>query len=280
MRTGEPRKPNLDTLQRGQDEAFGVGRVVTRPRDAERFLSRVGIALRYSPSKALPVASLYHAFGATGSDKASLRPAIALTNQLLGEAQGIEVQVIADRVTLVHRSLVPALYALVRRGRPASDVSTLSANARAALSLLQERKQVSAGDVRARLGARFQERDDPAYAALSELARDLLVDRGPFEIPKAGIPYLSTEGYPYHLFHEVHADLVAAARRYSVTEAARELLERYVRGAVFARVAKLASLFRAVLSSEEIEAALQDAVTAGALSLVGKGRDRLVCAVR
>jgi hypothetical protein len=107
------------------------------------------------------------------------------------------------------------------------------------------------------------------------------VDRGPFEIPKrAGIPYLSIEGYPYHLFHEVHADLAAAARRYSVTEAARELLERYVRGAVFARVAKLASLFRAVLSSEEIEAAVQDAVTAGALSLVGKGRDRLVRAVR
>jgi hypothetical protein len=280
MRTGEPREPDLDALQRGQDEAFGVGRVVARPRDAERFLSRVGIALRYSPGKGLPVASLYRAFGATGSDKAALRPAIALTNQLLGEAQGIEVQVIADRVTLVHRSLMPALYALVRRGRPASDVSSLSANARAALSLLQERRQVTAGEVRARLGERFRERDDPAYAALAELARDLLVDRGPFEIPKAGIPYLSTDGYPYHLFHEVHADLAAAARLYSVAEAARELLERYVRGAVFARVAKLASLFRAVLSSEEIEAALRDAVAAGALSLVGTGRDRLVCAVK
>jgi hypothetical protein len=278
MNSRERDASDLDALQRHQDEAFGlVGPVITRLRDAERFLSRVGIALRYSATRGLPLASLYRAFGAVSGEKATLRPAIALTNRLLGEAHGIEVHVIAERVTLVHRSLMPALYALVRRGRPVSDLSGLSVGARTALSLLEEKKQVTAGDVRERLGARFDARHDPAYAALGELARELLVDRGPFEIPKAGIPYLSTEGYPYHLFHLVHAELAAAAQRYSVREASQEVVERYIRGAAFARVAKLASLFKGVLSPDEIEQALRAASRGGAATLCGSGRRRLVC---
>ena len=89
--------------------------------------------------------------------------------------------VIAERVTLVHRSLVPPLYTLVRRGRALDDLEGLSVRARTALALLRERKEVTAGDVRQRLGLRADPRQDPAYAALAELTRLLLVDRGPFQ---------------------------------------------------------------------------------------------------
>lgn len=121
----------------------------------------MGIALRYGPSKNLPLASLYLAFGGEDPDQRALTRAIALTNRLPGEARAIEVHVIAGRVTLVHRSLVPALYALVRRGRPVDDLRGLSVHARTALSLLDQRKQVTAGDVRERLGMKFDARAPP-----------------------------------------------------------------------------------------------------------------------
>jgi hypothetical protein len=98
------------------------------------------------------------------------------------------VHVIAERVTLVHRSLIPPLYALVRRGRPLEDLSGLGVASRATLTLLRERKEVTAGDVRKHLGLPLDARQDPAYAALAGLERLLLVDRGPFEVPKKGIP--------------------------------------------------------------------------------------------
>jgi hypothetical protein len=160
----------------------------------------------------------------------------------------------------------------VRRGRPRDDVTGLGAHARAALSLLLDRKQVTAGDVRDRLGLRFDARKDPAYAALGELARQLLVDRGPFEIPKAGIPYLSTEGYPYHLLHEMHSDLVAASRRFSLTAAADAFLEAYLGGALFARARKLATLFKTFLSPMEIEDALQRLSKKNRIALLGAGQ--------
>jgi hypothetical protein len=229
---------------------------ITDVAGAERFLARVGIALRYGPSRNLPLASLYLALGGEEPDKPALKRAIALTNQLLGEARAIEVHVIAGRVTLVHRSLVPALHALVRRGRPVDDLRGLSADARTALALLRQRKQVTAGDVRERLGVKFDARADPAYGALAELSRLMLVDRGPFEISKAGIPYLSTDGYPYHLFHEAHPDLAAAARRYTTAAAAEAVLGGYLKGAGSIPARKLATIFKAVLSPDEIEHAL------------------------
>src|ERR1700694_3885496 len=107
-----------------------------------------------------------------------------------------------------------------------------------------------------RLALPVAARRDPAYAALAELERLLLVDRGPFEVPKSGIPYLSREGYPYHLLHEAHPELVAEAARRSVAAAPDELLQAYIDGAVFARVRKLASLFKAFLPPAEIDRAL------------------------
>jgi len=199
---------------------------------------------------------------------------------LLGEAHAVEVHVIADRVTLVHRSVVPSLYALVRRGRELDDLRGLSAQARTALSLLQDRGQVTAGDVRERLGLRFDACNDPAYAALGELTRLMLVDRGPFEIPKAGIPYLSTEGYPYHLLRQAHPELVATSRGCSVAAAAEDFLEAYLEGAVFARTRKLAGLFRRVLSPEEIDQALQRLSVKGRATLLKAGQNMIALHVR
>ena len=123
------------------------------------------------------------------------------------------MHVIAGRVSLVHRSLMPALYALVRRGRPIENISGLGPNARTALALFRDDVPVTAGIVRKALGLPFDARHDPAYEALAELEHLLLIDRGPFKMPAAGIAYLSREGYPYHLFHEAHPDLVKAADR-------------------------------------------------------------------
>lgn len=277
MKRGAQPGGDLQALQRRRDEVLNTGATITGRAAAERFILRVGVALRYGSTPGLPLASLYDAFGAR-ADKASLSHAIRLTNQLLGEARAIEVHVIAGRVTLVHRSLVPSLYALVRRGRELDDLTGLSAHARTALALLRQTRQVTAGEVRQRLGLRFDARQDPAYVALGELARRLLVDRGPFEIPKAGIPYLSTEGYPYHLFHEAHPDLVAAARRISLGSAAERFIQAYLDGIVFAGVRKLTSLFKAFLSPAEIERALGRLSSNGKVALAGTGQKAIAIA--
>jgi hypothetical protein len=250
---------DLERLQEEQADALGLssGSPISNFKAADRFLAGVGMALRYGPTEGLPLASLYRAFAGPEPGKAALSRGIALTNRLLGEARAIEVHVIAARVTLVHRSLMPALYRLVRRGRSPDDLEGVSAHARTAHVLLKERREVTAGEVRQRLGLRFDANRDPAYAALGELAGLLLVDRGPFEVSKSGLPYLSSDGYPYHLFHEAHADLVRAAARGSFAAAAEGFLEAYLRAAVFARVRKLATLFKAFLSADDIEAALQ-----------------------
>ena len=243
--------------QRRQDKAFGThGPLIGTPTGAERFLDRVGIVLRYNASPGLPLASLQRVFAGDDPDKPAATRAIELTNHLLGTKTGIEVHVVAGRVGVVHRRVMPALYALVRRGRSLEDLDGLSLNARTALALLRQRKEVSAGDVRQRLGLRPDPRNDPAYAALGELMRILLVDRGPFEIPKKGIAYLPPEGYPYHLFHEAHADLAAAAKKLSIDAAADAFLSAYLDAAAFAQVRKLATMFKLFLSSVEISASL------------------------
>jgi hypothetical protein len=260
--------------QRRQDAAFAVdGPIVGTAAAAEKFLDRVGIALRYNATANLPLASLQRAFAgdlsrrSSTAAKADATRAIALTNHLLGTMTGIETHVIAGRVAVVHRRVMPALYALVRRGRAIDDLDGLSLNARTALGLLQQRKEVSAGDVRHRLGLRPDPRNDPAYAALGELMRVLLVDRGPFEIPKNGIAYLPPEGYPYHLFHEAHGDVIPAAKKLSVDAAADAFLSAYLQAAVFARARKLATLFKIFLSPAEIDASLARLVDGGRVAV-------------
>jgi len=201
---------------------------ITTPGAAELWLARVGVALRYRPAKGLPLASAYVAMAGPDPDREELIPAIRLTNHLLGSAVGIEVNVIAKRLTLVHRSLFPALYVLVRHGRRRDDLEGLSLIARQALALMTQRGEITAGDVRAHLGLATAPRNDPAYEALADLQRLLLVARGPFQPPKTGIPYLATEGYPYHLVHVRHRELVEAAADLTIERARTRWLARAV----------------------------------------------------
>ena len=225
------------------------------PTDAERFLAHHGIALRYAAAKGLPIASVRSAAGAETS-KAALVTSIELTNHLLASGIGSETNVVADRLALVHRSLLPALYVLVRRGRSADDLDGLSMTARSAHALLRQRHQISAGELRRHLGLRTNPRRDPAYEALAELQRALLVGRGPFEVTNSAIPYLSQEGYPYHLLHERHADLSRQTRALSVDAATDRWLGRYLAAAPAVTPRKLASMFRRFLSADEIARAL------------------------
>ncbi|HKV99746.1 MAG TPA: hypothetical protein VJN96_07975 [Vicinamibacterales bacterium] len=227
---------------------------IETPKDAERFLERHGIALRYAATKSLPLASVRSAAGA--ESKAALVASIELTNHLLASGLGIEINVVADRLALVHRSLLPALLVLVRRGRRADDLDGLTMNARAAHALLRQQRQISAGELRRHLGLRSDPRHDPAYEALAELQRALLVGRGPFEVTNSAIPYLSQEGYPYYLLHERHADLVRQARALSADSAADRWLGRYLAAAPAVTPRKLASMFRRFLTADEITRAL------------------------
>jgi len=228
---------------------------IATPDEAERFLARMGVALRYAATKGLPLASVRSAAGPADS-KAALVRSIQLTNHLLATGIGIEINVVADRLTIVHRTLLPALHVLVRRGRRPDDLDGLGMQARSAFALLRQQKEISAGDLRRHLGLTADPRHDPAYEALAELQRALLVARGPFEIPKAGIPYLSTEGYPYHLLHERHPTLVRESKKLSEPAAARIWLTRYLDAAGPVPPRKLASLFRRFLSPQEIAASI------------------------
>lgn len=181
---------------------------------AIKFIRRVGFALRYNSTPTLPLASMY----AAARDQ---RLAIELTNALLARGEVVETNVIADRLVLVHRDLVPALYVLRTRFRQAQ----LSEYAERAIGLIREEGTASAGDVRRFLGVDGMKRPDPADVALGDLQRELLIDRGPSSVPKKGIPYLPKEGFPYRIFDKAHPELIKAAKKLKVDEATRTILK-------------------------------------------------------
>ena len=165
-------------------------------------MKRVKFALRYNATPGLPLASMF----AAAEDK---RRAIELTNALLASGDAVETNVIAGRLVLVHREVVPALYALRSRRRAAN----ISANGERALKLIQQDGTATAGDIRRFFGVSGMKRPDAADLALAELQREMLIDRGPSSVPEEGIPYLSKEGYPYRIFEKAHPDLVKAAKK-------------------------------------------------------------------
>src|SRR5262245_22833596 len=181
--------------------------------DAIRFVRRVKFALRYNSTPALPLASMYGA----AQDQ---RRAIELTNALLARAEVIETNVIANRLVLVQRDIIPALFALRIRFR----AGNLSEQAEKAFQLIRRDGTASAGDVRRFLGADGVQRPDPADVALGDLQRDLLIDRGPSSVTKNGILYLSKEGFPYRVFEKAHPELVKAANKLKIDDAIKTIL--------------------------------------------------------
>jgi hypothetical protein len=182
--------------------------------EAIKFLKNVKFALRYNSTPALPLASMYGA----AKDQ---RRAIELTNALLARDEVVETNVIADRLVLVHRDVMPALYALRTRFR----TPALSEYAEKAFGLIREDGTATSGDVRRFLGVDGMKRPDPADLALGELQREMLIDRGPSSVPKSGIPYLSKEGFPYRVFEKAHPDLVKAARKLKLEAAMAAILD-------------------------------------------------------
>src|SRR5215470_7736165 len=200
--------------------------------DAIKFLRRVKFALRYNSTPAFPLASMYGA----ARDQ---RRAIELTNALLARDEVIETNIIADRLVLVHRDIVPALYVLRTRFR----ASRLSDYAEKAFHLIREDGTATAGDVRRFLGVDGVKRPDPADVALGDLQREMLIDRGPSSVPENGIPYLSKEGFPYRIFDKAHSDLVRAAKKISTDDALEVIRE--AAGPIPPR--KFASMFKLCL---------------------------------
>jgi hypothetical protein len=129
---------------------------------AIRFMKRVRFALRYNSTPGIPLASMYVAAGDT-------RRAIELTNALLARAEVVETNVIAGRLVLVHRDVVPALYALRIRFRSPQ----LSETAERAFRLIEKDGTASVGDIRRFLGVDGTKRPDAADLAVSELQREM-----------------------------------------------------------------------------------------------------------
>jgi len=205
--------------------------------DAIEFMKRVKFALRYNSTPSLPLASMYAAARDT-------RRAIELTNALLTRKEVVETNVIGGRLVLVHRDIVPALFALRIRLRSAK----LSDDADRALRLIENEGTASVGEVRRFLGVQGTNRPDRADLAVSELQREMLIDRGPSVVPKNGIPYLSKEGFPYRLFEASHPDLVKTAKELRPSDALE--IVRRAAGPISAK--KFASLFRLCLKPEEV----------------------------
>jgi hypothetical protein len=199
--------------------------------DAVKFMKRVKFALRYNSTPSLPLPSMFEA----AHDK---RVAIELANALLAAKEVVETNVIADRLVLVHRDVVPALYMLRTRHAP-----NLSKNAARAFELIHENGTATVGDVRRFLGVEGLKRPDPADIAVGDLQREMLIDRGPSSVPKKGIPYLSKEGFPYRVFAKAHPDLIKAAKKLSSEEALQIIRDAV--GAIPPR--KFSSMFRLLI---------------------------------
>lgn len=281
-----------EALVKKQLRQFGLtdNTRLTSVKSVEKLMKNVGIALRYWRTEKLPLASLYQA--ACGNPKAppkekfspgvsqreeAQRIAIELTNHLLASHQGIEVNVIAGRIALVHRDLVPSLYVLVRNHGTTDDLSGVSPLAKKVFHFITETRETTAGLVRKFLGMPVVDlNNDPAYLALAELQSNFLIDRGPYQIRKTGIPYLSKEGYPYHCFHLAHPELVKSAAKLSRSDAAQNFLLAYLRGAVFATDMKMCSMFSAFLSRKEVNDAIETLADHKKISINIVKKDRLI----
>jgi hypothetical protein len=227
---------------------------VTTFEQARDFVKKAGFCLRYWGNDAVPIPSFYDAVLGKAKDRAKVdaTPAIELVNRLLEKHEVVEVTVIADRVCLVHRSLMPALFKLVRAKSESGALPALSPEAIEVLSLLEEKGEIVTGDVRKLLGAASTKTsDDPAYVVLGELQKHLRIDRGPFKITNRAIPYLAKEGYPYHVFEEAHLELANEAAELGVEEARKAWLKAYSKAQPGVPPRKLASLFKGFLSKDE-----------------------------
>jgi len=253
------------TAQQRQLRLDAHGGIMTA-KQAGAFLAEVGVALRYGPNDALPLASMYHAIARHAPpepEQDGQRRATELTNALIASGIAIETNAIADRVVVLHRDLAPAVYAL--RRRVDLEQLELSEDARRVLDFVATTERPTAGSVRDHLGVPPKTFPNRADDALAELQRSLVVDRGAVDVPANGAPYLSKDGMPYRVFDREHPTIVAAARQLDVPSAAKILVGGYLAGAVTGARRKLRAMFKACLSPAELDDAISALVAEGVL---------------
>jgi hypothetical protein len=260
----QPTLPSLTNKQRARlrlDEHAGLATLA----QTKKLVQTVGIALRYGANASLPLASMYAAVAKSvpraESEDDTHRRAAVLTNGLIADGHAIETNTIADRLCIVDDGLAAAIVALVRRGR-APDELDLDDMAERAMGYIANAERPTAGQVRAFLGAP-KTWPNPADDALAELQRLTLIDRGANEVPKTGMAYLGKDGIPYRVFDAAHPAIVKRAAKLTVETAARELVGRYLAGAVFAARRKLASMFSLLVDRDELDAAIAALVEDG-----------------
>lgn len=244
--------------------------------DALSFMREVCLALRYRAASNLPIASMYRAtqrqVPVPEDEKTAHARAFELTNGMLATGTVVEINLIADRLCLVHERIVAPIYALRRgRGEP-----SLSDAARQAFDFIVANENATSGDIRRLLRSEAQKRPDSADLALAELQRELLVDRGPSAGPTMGVFYLTREGYPYRVFATSHSAVVRSASCLGQEEAAAQLLTNYLSAARFATRRNLARLFQLVVSVEEIDHTIQILIDSDHAHLSRLGKNEVI----
>jgi hypothetical protein len=166
------------------------------------------------------------------------------------------------RPLLVALDLFPAFYALARGRQRARDyleeyaAGHLSLTAKRLMDVLTKAHPLYTRDLRAETFMLEPARTREFERAMAELQQGLW-------IVKTEERYEPTFSYRWELLETWLPDPVAQGRRLRREAAIDQLLERYVRGAVFARVPVLGRLFG--LPRDEIGAAAARLVRAGAL---------------
>jgi hypothetical protein len=244
--------------------------------DALAFVDEVAVALRYGASTNLPLASMYRATQRQVPVPEDEQPAhgraFELTNALLASGHVIEINLIANRLVLAHARVMPAIYRL-RRGMQDPQVSEPASQT---LEFIIANQNASSGDIRRLLRAEGQPRPDAADLALTELQRELLIDRGPSSGPGHGVFYLSRDGYPYRAFEPAHPDIVASSRNLSLAQAAAGLLTAYLGSAVFATRRPLVSMFKSLLGADDIDRTIETLQAQNAVQVVDVSRRQII----
>jgi hypothetical protein len=224
----------------------------------------------------LPIASMYRAtqrqVPTPEDEKTAHARAFELTNGMMATGKVVEINLIANRLSLAHEHILAAIYAL-KRGRREPTVSDA---ARLALDFIIANETATSGEIRRLLHSEGQHRPDAADLALAALQRELLVDRGPSAGPNKGVFYLTKEGYPYRVFATSHPAIVSSARNLGRPEAAAQLLTTYLAAARFATRRNLVGLFQLLVSVEEINETVQMLTTSGGAHLSRLGTNEVI----
>jgi len=163
-------------------------------------------------------------------------------------------KVLRGRPCLVALDLFPAIYALVRGRQRARDyrmeyeAGRLTLSARRIMDALGTEHPLYTRALRARCFMLEARQTREFERAMAELQQGLWV-------VKTEERYEPSFSYRWDLLEAWLPDVVRAGRRLSRSAAAAQVVERYLRGAVFTRPAALHRLFG--LSADEVEAAVQ-----------------------